>query len=246
MSIGIYKITNPKGAIYIGSSRNVEQRFRGYKCPSCAKNQHKLRRSLLKYGHENHIFEIVTECELDQLFELERLIGMELDVIGRGNLNLMLPASGDIPAVVSTGTKLKMKNAWVERKKSMSDSDLGRLGRWVTENLTGVPLSAERVAKMRQNSSGESNPMFGKRGELHPMFGRKHSADARKNMTIGQRKRTSKKGYIHINSKRVVDFNSGEVFNSAKDAATKLNMNYSTLRSMLQGANPNRTTLRYE
>ena len=31
MSIGIYKITNPKNKIYIGKSKNIEKRFESYK-----------------------------------------------------------------------------------------------------------------------------------------------------------------------------------------------------------------------
>ena len=33
--IGIYKITNPKGKIYIGQSINIENRFKVYKRYNC-------------------------------------------------------------------------------------------------------------------------------------------------------------------------------------------------------------------
>lgn len=246
MTCGIYKITSPRGAIYVGSSKNIEQRFRGYRCKSCAKNQHKLRHSLLKHGHENHDFEIIMECEFSELFELESLIGVELEATSMENLNFMLPSSGSSPAIVSEATKLKMKESWKKRKLVMSDQDRNRIGKWCAENNKGVKLSAERVEKARLRVTGEGNPMFGKFGKLHPLFGKKHSKESRKNMSEGHMRRTRADGYIHINSKKVVDSSSGEVFNSAKDAARKYNMNYSTLRSMLQGANPNKTTLHYE
>jgi len=68
--IGIYKITNPKGKIYIGQSINIKKRFNQYKW-SKAKNQPILHRSFLKYGVENHKFEIICECKKSDLYELE-------------------------------------------------------------------------------------------------------------------------------------------------------------------------------
>ena len=56
--VGIYKITNPSGKIYIGQSVNIDNRISSYKNLKC-KNQTKLYRSLLKYTFENHIFEIL-------------------------------------------------------------------------------------------------------------------------------------------------------------------------------------------
>ena len=68
--IGIYKITNPKGKIYIGQSINIERRFSEYKRIQCSQSV-KLFYSLQKYGIENHIFEILEECLLEQLNEKE-------------------------------------------------------------------------------------------------------------------------------------------------------------------------------
>ena len=59
MNQGIYKITNPKGAVYIGQSKNVNERLARYKKLQCCKNQHLLYRSFLKYGINNHTFEVL-------------------------------------------------------------------------------------------------------------------------------------------------------------------------------------------
>jgi group I intron endonuclease len=70
--IGIYKITNPKGKIYIGQSKNINDRFNSYKkLKHHCSLQPKLFNSLKKYGPENHIFEIIEECSLEQLNERE-------------------------------------------------------------------------------------------------------------------------------------------------------------------------------
>jgi group I intron endonuclease len=68
--IGIYKITNPKGRIYIGQSLDIENRWKQYNRLSC-KKQIKLYNSLNKYKPENHVFEIIEECNLEKLNERE-------------------------------------------------------------------------------------------------------------------------------------------------------------------------------
>ncbi len=68
--VGIYKITNPKGKVYIGQSVNITRRkntYKNFKSPS----QPKIYNSIKKYSWENHIFEIIEECTLEQLSERE-------------------------------------------------------------------------------------------------------------------------------------------------------------------------------
>jgi group I intron endonuclease len=68
--IGIYKITNPKGKIYIGQSTNVEERWeKGHKYNSGSGK--KLKNSFKKYGWENHIKEIIEECSVEELSNKE-------------------------------------------------------------------------------------------------------------------------------------------------------------------------------
>jgi group I intron endonuclease len=72
--IGIYKITNPKGKIYIGQSTNVYDRWnKGHKYSHSKKTGvgKKLKNSLKKYGWECHVFEIIEECTIEQLEEKE-------------------------------------------------------------------------------------------------------------------------------------------------------------------------------
>ena len=71
MSIGIYKITSPNNKVYIGQSINIEIRKKYYLNLNKCKKQPKLYNSLKKYGFDQHIFEIIEECNLDQLNERE-------------------------------------------------------------------------------------------------------------------------------------------------------------------------------
>ena len=91
--IGIYKITSPSGKIYIGQSVNWERRHQEYQRLQC-KNQRKLYNSLLKYGVEQHIFELIEECPLEQLNEREIYWGEYYEVLGKNGLGLKLGNAG--------------------------------------------------------------------------------------------------------------------------------------------------------
>jgi len=72
--IGIYKITSPSGKIYIGQSIDIYNRWiKGHKYSNSRKIGvgKKLKNSYIKYGHENHKFEIIEECSTEQLNERE-------------------------------------------------------------------------------------------------------------------------------------------------------------------------------
>lgn len=91
--IGIYKITNPKEKIYVGKSKNIEKRFKDYKNIQGCKQQRKLYYSFKKYGIENHKFEIIEECTVEQLNEREIYWINKLDCIKEG-LNLTKGGDG--------------------------------------------------------------------------------------------------------------------------------------------------------
>jgi group I intron endonuclease len=106
--IGIYKITNPKGKIYIGQSKNIERRWEEYNKLRRCKNQIKLYNSLLLYTPNNHKFEIIEECNADQLDEREIYWGSYYNVLTEAGLNLKL---GNGRGKVSNETKLKISTA---------------------------------------------------------------------------------------------------------------------------------------
>ena len=70
--VGIYKITNPKGKIYVGQSINIEKRFNRYiKQYKHIFSQPKVCNSLNKYTPDNHTFEVIEECSIEQLNKRE-------------------------------------------------------------------------------------------------------------------------------------------------------------------------------
>jgi len=63
---GIYIIISPNNNYYIGQSRNFKARIKQYK-RVVNRYQHRLYYSLVKYGFENHKFELIHPCEINEL-----------------------------------------------------------------------------------------------------------------------------------------------------------------------------------
>jgi len=130
--IGIYKITNPKGKIYIGQSINIEKRKKQYSRLNNCKEQIKLYHSLKKYGYSNHTFEIVEECEVEELNIRERYWQDFYNVLEEG-LNLRLTETFDRSGKLSEEIREKMSKIRKEynqtpegkesRKKAMKNTN---------------------------------------------------------------------------------------------------------------------------
>ena len=72
---GIYKITNTvTGDFYIGSSKNIKQRWAHHKIPSMWKKcpNNPMYQDMQKYGVDKFEFEILAEVEEDSLKEMEQ------------------------------------------------------------------------------------------------------------------------------------------------------------------------------
>jgi hypothetical protein len=118
--IGIYKITSPSNKIYIGQSLNIKRRFKHYSNLNGIKSQSKIYHSLKKYGYENHIFEIIEECSVDELNVREEywirlyqshVIGLNICEGGNsfGKCNRGKKRSEDIKNKISNTKKLNPK-----------------------------------------------------------------------------------------------------------------------------------------
>jgi group I intron endonuclease len=108
---GIYKITNPKGRVYIGQSICLITRKSEYRRLKC-KKQPRLYSSLLKYGFEEHIFEVIETCSLEELSLRERYWQEFYDVLDKyKGLNCTLVDTLYQPGEFSKETKEKMRKA---------------------------------------------------------------------------------------------------------------------------------------
>jgi group I intron endonuclease len=107
--VGIYKITSPNGRIYIGQSTDIEYRFIDYRRHHC-KNQIRVYNSFLTHGVENHIFEVLEECEFEDLDCRERHHQDIYDVTSRQGLNCMLTECGEKRRIYSEEVRKKMSD----------------------------------------------------------------------------------------------------------------------------------------
>lgn len=125
--IGIYKITNPKGFVYIGQSVDIKSRKWKYMSSDC-KNQKKIYHSLLKYGWVNHVFEVIHECKEKELNELEAYYIKLYDSVNNG-LNLCYGGGGH------------------RLTKEHKDK--------IRKSLTGKKHTPERIEKTRKSNIGK-------------------------------------------------------------------------------------------
>jgi len=208
---GIYKITSPIDKIYIGKSRNIIRRFSNYKSLQC-KNQIKLYNSLVKYGYDNHLFEIIYECSENELNELEKYYIIKFNCVNNP-MGLNLTEGGDGGGRPSEETKKKMSESmrgntkWVGKKHSEETKEKirnarkgskhtaetrAKLSRCMMGNTMslGVKLSEETKKKMsisqqnRKKITNETREKMSKAQKGHPT-----SNDARTKMSITRKGR---------------------------------------------------------
>jgi group I intron endonuclease len=115
MNAGVYKVENPKGRVYIGSSLDVKKRISNYRKGWAGKGQPRLYSSFIKYGTDNHIFTILEFCEELQIKDRERYWQEYYEVLSEAGLNCVLVESEGIPKQHTQETKDKIRNTLTGR-----------------------------------------------------------------------------------------------------------------------------------
>ena len=112
---GIYKWTSPTNRVYVGQSKDLDKRKKWY-VDGYYKHaaMPKLKRSMNKYGVENHIYDIIEHCTIEQLDEREIHWGLFYNTLEYG-LNCKL---GEQNSIFSESTKKKMSAAQKGKPKS--------------------------------------------------------------------------------------------------------------------------------
>jgi len=203
MSIGIYKITSPTNKIYIGQSTNIKSRKNQYKRLNC-KLQPKLYNSLKKYGPENHIFEIIEECLLEQLDKREIFHKQtELDKVEGDWTRVLFCELKDAHTggKRSEATKLKMslsrlgKKDSDETKKKKKESNIGKhsmkrpkeMGKKISKALKGRIKSDYIKTKIEQSMTktvGKSVICYNLNGSIYKIFPSLNKASRDMNLSL--------------------------------------------------------------
>jgi len=216
---GIYKITSPSGRIYIGQTVDFKTRFSKYRLLHC-KGQKRLFNSLMKYGFIAHIFEIIEACELSALNKRERHYQDLYNVIGSKGLNCKL-----------TSTTEKKGRHSKETKKKISESHLGK-------KLSKSHIAALKAAK--QNISLETREKISLAN-----IGKKISEETKNKFRERMKGNKYTLGITPVNAKKVLNTDTGMVYQSRREAAESLGIKPTTLGAKLTGKNNNNTPMRY-
>ena len=159
--IGIYKITSPNNRVYIGQSIDIERRFKFYKQINC-KKQPILYKSLIKYGVDNHTFEIIEECLFENLNTQERYWQEFYNVLN-GGLNCHLTSTEILPKIHSQETKDKISKSSLgktfsqDTKNKMSKSKL-HSSNGLDNNFYGKEHTIEFKQERSTKRMGGGNP----------------------------------------------------------------------------------------
>lgn len=213
--IGIYKVTNKiNKKMYVGQSKNIEQRLRDHKLV-CREKNILLKRALQKYGVENFEYEVIEECELNELDEKEIYWIKKLEP----EYNLDSGGSGSPNHKVTSEVRKILKQRGKEFWNNLNEETKNKI---ITQNLKGPKVghlvSEETREKLRQHNLGKKQS--------------KETIEKRKQTMIEKKKN----GYVQTNGnhrKKVICIETGEIFESLKEAEDKYNL--STLCGHLKG-----------
>jgi len=251
----IYKITSPIGRIYIGQTINLKRRICSYRNLFC-NNQPRLSRSIKKYGWENHILEIIDECNVNEL-DSKEIFYIKFYSSFETNHGLNLTSGG------KSGVLAK------HIIKRISNKNRGR------------SLSVETRNKLRLANLGKKQSEETKAKKLIKIKGRKRSQQTKDNISKGRtgikfsethiknlkncyrppindstkiKISNSLKGLAmphrfgnKFNGKKVINKATGEVFDTLVEACKKYGYDYNKCKTYLRGECRNKTPLeRYD
>ena len=150
--IGIYKITSPSGKIYIGQSRHCLYRWKYYYSKLHCKRQRRLYNSLLKYGFDNHVFEILERCASEELDDLEIKYIKQYDSTNK-TIGMNLRVGGN-SATFSDETKELMRQNALGNTNMLGKTHSKETRELISKNRTGIKHSKETRKRMSKAREG--------------------------------------------------------------------------------------------
>lgn len=263
--IGIYKITSPKGKIYIGQSAKVEKRLAVYKRLRCDR-QPRLYNSLIKYGVEKHKFEIVTECEMEDLGKLEVYYQELFNCTGKMGLNCIVGSLTSINRNYTLERRLKCGLANLGRKMSPEAIEKNRIASTGRRHTKESKMKMSKVQKGKRHTEETKEKIrlaqftpekMQRLKSVHEANkGRIVSSETKLKMSMAHKGKRLGKTLSEETKKKIVENSAGKIlviniengvyFNSVKDAAQSINMSPNLLTRKLSGwVKSNNTYIRY-
>ena len=228
-SIGIYKIINPNGKIYIGQSIHLKKRESRYRNGYC-KSQTMIYRSIIKYGWNTHKFEILeylsenaTQKELD---DREIYYIKFYKDSGYKMLNLRDGGKEGRHSIESIEKMLKTRGIWHHTEESKLKIRNSQLGKWHHTEETKLKISIQQKGKVISKEQREKQKITMIKKYINkdsPLF-----------------------EMCENNKKWILNTTTGIYYKGAQEAAIAYNLNVNTLRKRLTGKIlKNNTNLKY-
>jgi group I intron endonuclease len=214
--VGIYKITNPEGKIYIGYSTDLQRREAQYSINNIP-TQKLLKESIIKYRWNNHTFDILEYCSLDEL-KIREKYWIEFYKSYQNGLNLNKGGGG--PLNHSEETKKKMSKPKPEGfGKVISDIKKGKLNPKLSLFKKNKPSfftdhkhTPETKQIMSQHRSGKT---------YKEIFGEAEGKIQKHNKSLPRK------------GKDIKCINNGVIYPSVKEASLNLNVSERSISNIL-------------
>lgn len=232
--IGIYKITSPSNKIYIGQSKDINNRLKDYlKLQNC-KGQIRLYRSFIKYGVQNHKFEIQEECNFDELNVRERYWQDFYDVIKENGLNCFLTQTNEKPKIFSIESRKKLSET---KKKMPRELLINFLNSNIGHNRKH---SEETKKKISKSSKGKIISIETKKRMSISGKGRNHTEESKLKM----RKPKPLTFKVLHTSKKLIDIKTKIIYNSITEASKILKIDRKLISKYVHDLIKNPTNLK--
>ncbi len=260
----IYKITSPINKIYIGQTINVNRRKLKYISCKCI-NQPRIYNSIKKYGWSSHVFEVIDDCDFEDMNKIERYWQDYYEVIGDNGLNCILTNTLEKKLIRSKETREKIsiskKGKKLSHEHKLSLKGLRKGYKHSEETKRKMSESNKRL-NLGRKFSDDINKKKGRKGINHPLYSVGHSKESRLKMSISHKgkKRSSESiekfknsikgkmtGEFNPASKLILNINTGVYYTSIKEAAAYSYpyISLSMIYKMIGGGCINKTNLIY-
>lgn len=220
--IGIYKIINPNGKIYIGQSIDIDNRKNHYSRLDC-KGQPLLCRSIQKYGWENHTHELIEECSVEQLNEREIYYTEYYDALSPNGLVLRAGGrsgywSDEVKNRIGEGNKGKILSE--EAKYKIGQSSKGN------QNMTGKKHTNETKQKMSESHLGKQDTEQTKNKKSQSAKGKIKNETHRTNLS-----KSCSEAFGRPVIQKSINGEFIKEWNTGKQAAVELNLSYTSINN---------------
>lgn len=197
---GIYKITSPIGRVYVGQSKDIYKRWTSYKRIGCSE-QKLLYYSLLKYGVDCHVFEIIKKCDKDELDFFEKKYVLYFKCVENG-LNIRYGGkNGEISEQQKKQISEKLKGHVRTVEARVKQSETIKINGTWNKGMTGI-FSKEALIKIGKVHSRESIERAAEknRGRIQTEEHKRKNSEGGKKAWIKRKKEGNLPSYKHTES----------------------------------------------